>query len=474
VRTSSAAGVFSIQWVNVNEFTFVPTKSFRCRLFSTGNIEFSYSGGMNTEGGFVSIGVSPGNGTADPDGPGDLSTNPSSTDSIIYEDVFSVGGFDLGGSIIRFNAAAGGYNVTTLCASARHEAYGDGCYDIAQQAYYEDFVFSTTTPFDLSNSSLSMLLTGNGYLVLAGASAFVPPSGTATVLTLGDDDEAPVTLSAPLVFPGGTTTTLTVCSNGFVSAGAGNGTNFFPDPFEHLNSPDTAWRSWRDMDPTQAGSGQVKFEQIGSIAYVTWDGVFSFGSSLANTMQFQFDTSSGAVHMIWQTMAGASNDILVGYAPGGTSVDPGNLDISVALPTSFQLAPDLQPLTLAAAPPPVSTATTGTVVTFTTSNMPALAPGVFVGLHILSVNQAPAPGIDLAILGAPGCFAHVATIGPTQAIVGTSPTQTVTLTIPPGIPAGTQLFSQSVALFPPNSLPGGLNAFGLLSSNGIASTIQPQ
>jgi hypothetical protein len=472
VRTSSAAGVFAIQWVNVNDFGAVPTKSFRCRLFSTGNIEFSYSAGMNSDNGFGSIGVSPGNGTADPDGPGDLSALPSSADSIIYEDILGPGTFDLGGRIIRFNASGAGYTMTAVCTPAVNEAYGDGCYNIARDSYYEDFT-TAVAPFDLANSALTMQFNGTGYLVRTGTTTFVNPPATATTLTLGDDDEATVTLTGTLNYPGGATTSLTVCSNGFVSAGANNGTNFFPDFLEHLEAPDACWRSWLDNDVTQAGSGQVKFHQTATIAYVTYDNVYSFGSTDQNRFQFQFNKSNGNVHILWQNMAGAANNILVGFSPGGSSADPGSVDLSAVLPTQFTTGPDIQPLTLTAAPRPVSTATTGTTVTFTTSNMPAAAPGVFVGLHIFSLGATPAPGLDLIVIGAPGCFAHVTTIASSTALVGATSTLTASLAIPAGVPGGTTIYSQSIALFPPNSLPGGLNAFGLLSSNGIASIIQP-
>ena len=106
------------------------------------------------------------------------------------------------------------------------------------------------------------------------------------------------------------------------------------------------------------------------------------------------------------------------------------------------------------------------------SSIPGIDPtvgvvidGVYVGLNILSFNGIPAPGIDLSFLGAPGCVALVGTIDFTQPMVGLSPSQGVTLPIPPGITIGTTVYSQSVVLIPPNSQPNGQNAAGLLTSN---------
>jgi hypothetical protein len=470
VRTSSTAGVFTVEWVDVNESGFLPTKSFRCRLFGSGEVEFGYTA-MNTDVGFVSFGLSPGNGIADPEGPSDLSTGPTSLDGIVHEDLDTVGSFDLGGSRIRFTPSGTGYVVAVQCTPARHVSYGAGCYDLARQAYYEDF--DAFNPFDLAQQSLSMLFVGDGYVVTSGLTSFVTPSGAATPLALTDDDDTTVGLGASLVFPGGATSALTVCSNGFVSAGPGNGVNYLPDLFELLNSPQASWRSWLDLDPSLPGSGQVTFEEIAGIAYVTWNGVFAFGTNAPNTMQMQFDTGTGNVHMVWRAMSPPLTGTMVGYAPAGSSRIPAATDLSTALGNGFATAPDLLALQLAAAPAPISTPSLGTSVAYTTTNLPQLAPGTYVGLLVVSWNRAPAPGIDLTTLGAPGCFAHLATIDGSALSTGGSPSQTVLLSIPPGIPAGTQLFAQAVGLFPPNSL-GGLNAFGIVTSNGIATTVQPQ
>ena len=105
--------------------------------------------------------------------------------------------------------------------------------------------------------------------------------------------------------------------------------------------------------------------------------------------------------------------------------------------------------------------------------MPEFAPGagIYVGINILSLTQIPAPGVDLAIIGAPGCPALIGSLDVTLNLVGVTPTNTSALPLPAGLPSGIQIFAQSAALIVPNSLPNGQNAFGLTTSNGIASTI---
>ena len=105
-------------------------------------------------------------------------------------------------------------------------------------------------------------------------------------------------------------------------------------------------------------------------------------------------------------------------------------------------------------------------------NIPEFAPGagLYIALNILSLGQVAAPGIDLGFIGAPGCPGLVQSLDVTQSMVGTSPTQTVSFAVPASVSLGLQFFSQSAALITPNSLPNGQNAFGLTTSNGLAST----
>ena len=56
-------------------------------------------------------------------------------------------------------------------------------------------------------------------------------------------------------------------------------------------------------------------------------------------------------------------------------------------------------------------------------------------------------------------------------MVGSTPSQSVLLPIPAGIPVGTTIYSQSAALVAPFSLPNGQNAFGLTTSNAIETFI---
>lgn len=328
--------------------------------------------------------------------------------------------------------------------------YGLGCYRTSK-AFYE--LFASAASFDLSGVAMRLIKSGDQYVVIPGG-GFVAPSAAATSLTLNDDDEVTVSLTGQFPYPGGTTSNLVVCSNGFVSVAVGNGTAPTPTASDWLNSSHPRWGSWHNYDPSAASSGQVKFEQQGSVAYVTWDGVFSFGSTSANTWQLQFDLPTGNVIFVWQSMSGTGNEVLVGYAHTAPNADLGSMDLSIALPITFSTTTQNFPgLTLSATAPQL-----GSTLTLTTTEYPQAS---VLGIQVLSFIRHD-PGIDLTPFGMPGCLqfvgneatAVVLPVGGQSAFSAPIPNDTGFM--------GIVITSQTFALSP------GANSLGLVSSNGVA------
>jgi hypothetical protein len=240
---------------------------------------------------------------------------------------------------------------------------------------------------------------------------------------------------------------------------AGNGTSFTPTPGTMLNAANTGWWNQHDYNPAAAGSGSIKFEELGGIAYVTWDGVYSYLTTTPDTFQMQFDTATGNVHLCWGAMGlGGTTGYLVGFSPGGASADPGNRDLSAAVPTVFVTSPtDVLPLALAAATRPI----TGANWNLNVSSVPAT--GVL-GVDVFGVSD---PGInDLFFLGAPGCGLR-ASIDVTLGWVVAGPTHAYSLPIP-NSPAlvNFNLYTTSAVFQVP-----AVNAFGAITSNGINGKI---
>jgi hypothetical protein len=343
--------------------------------------------------------------------------------------------------------------------------YGTGCYAPSTPptqsqcaSIYESF--ATSAALDLGNSAITWLPTGGGgYVMLPGITTYVTPSGTATSVAFGDDIEQVVALTGSFPFDGGTTSSLAICSNGFVSVATGNGTSFSPAAASMLSAPLTGWWNWHDYNPTTAGSGLIKFEEIAGVAYITWDGVWDYGGAStanANTFQFQFDETTGMVHLVFQTMSLLGSNRVVGYSPGGASLDPGNRDISATLPAAFSLSPSTNEgpaLALAASARPLI----GTSINLVTSNIPA---GTALGASLLGLAQFN-PGIDLTVIGMPGCSKYTDGSVTQIFLVGGS-TASVVFNIP-NVPAyvGIHVFAESA------TFSAGFNALGVIASNGL-------
>ncbi|HLQ37901.1 MAG TPA: hypothetical protein VK348_08875 [Planctomycetota bacterium] len=338
--------------------------------------------------------------------------------------------------------------------------YGTGCYRTSR-SFYENF--TTSGSFDLANSSMTLLNTGSSYVATPGGT-FVTPSGTATTLGLTDDSETTVPLTGTFNYPGGSTGSLQVCSNGFVSAGVGNGVSYVPSSSAWLTSVQARWGGWHDYLPASAGTtGVVQFEQIGTIAYVTWVACPDYGvPGSASTWQLQFDTSNGTVVYAWGAMSLTGGSHLVGFAAQGTSNDLGSRDISATLPGSFSTgASDATPVALAASARP----RTGTSINLVTTNCPANST---LGVNILGFTQIAA-GVPWIFAGMDGCLDYVGLAGISPSVFfPAGGTGTTPLTIPnnPGL-NGLVVVTQS------GVLATGFNPFGALSSNGVRMVINP-
>ncbi|MEO6594749.1 MAG: hypothetical protein ABIP94_08350 [Planctomycetota bacterium] len=355
-----------------------------------------------------------------------------------------------------FNGSSGSFSINVTGpqggAPATVTSYGTGCY-VASRAFYELFA---SAAFDLDNTSMRLVRTGSVYTAQA-AGSFVAPTGAATVLALGDDAFTTVNLSTPFPYIGGSTSTLEVCSNGFVSAATGNGFPTTPTSAVWLGSAAIRWGTWHDFDPSPAASGKVKFQQIGAVAYVTWDGVFDYNTTTGNRWQLQFDSTTGNVTYAWQTMSHLGNALLVGYAPAGPNNDPGNRDISASLPTTFVTSSQNMP------PPALNSTlpTLGTSAALTTTSYPITST---IGLMVESLVQQN-PGIDLTAVGMPGCRLFLNLDVTSTLLLNGGPS--VFMQAIPNMNSliGVRIFAQSFVFVP------GANALGLIASNGVILTI---
>ena len=356
-----------------------------------------------------------------------------------------------------FNGATGNFTMT-IATPGSVVSQGAGC--VGRFTSIRDYLAPAST-FNLSGLSFQFLNTGSAYVVAPGGSLNAVGSlGTPTSLVLGDDSQ---------VVAG--TLGLSVGSNGWIALGTNNTNTWVVDVPTFLNNPDTAFACWHDFNPTIAGSGTVKYEEAGSLAQITWDGVWDYGGTSAanaSTMQFQYDASTGNVTLAFGTMSllgGSTNTgFLVGYSPGGASLDPGNTDLATAGAVQLNAA-DQAPLSLSAATVPTQGAS-ATTFQVTTGDIPASA---LIHMGIVGLTR---PGLPLAfVLGAPECFLNASA----DVLVGPDffPTASFTWTalnlpaLPPDF-AGFEFNVQGAIL---GTTQNGALGLGLLTSNGLKCVV---
>lgn len=209
---------------------------------------------------------------------------------------------------------------------------------------------------------------------------------------------------------------------------------------------------WQDLNPNIGGTVHVDIDPVLQEVYVTWLAVPEYANAgNLNTCQIMMN-SAGLVEYRWQQCANVTHQVLVGWTPGANARDPGNRDLSTAVP--FNTRRDSNGLSLVASARPLINSTFNLI----TGNIPA---NTAVGAAILSFTQHD-PGLDATPYGMPGCFQYVGLDVSFVFVTGGNPTANQPITLPnmAGL-LGLHFWCQSATFSP------GQNALGVVSSNGI-------
>lgn len=339
---------------------------------------------------------------------------------------------------------------------ARQAILGNGCGDRPASIYE---AFSRPVDFDLSNTSFRLLPVGGGYEVVSGVGSWRAPSAAAVSLGLVDESAATCAFQGTFRYPGGSTSSFEVGSNGTVSVGH-NPLDGQVMVTRFLSQPHACWGVWRDFVPTSLGN--VWFEQVGTSVHITYLGVFAWLGHLLDftpsSFQLQFDTQNDSVTFVFGTMSqmvgavwSGHSAYIVGYSPGGVSLDPGPIDWS-ALPASYRtVGQDLPAPRLWLSGRPVQASTQQFSLDIVSNT--ALVAGIVFGL----VN----PGLDLSSLGMPGCVQHVSPLATTLLPLGGTSPPAVSWVVPNAL--GTAIYTQAFVLDPA----AGVNPAGVLASRGL-------
>ena len=454
----STPAYYSITWNGVYRYNTTIAHTVQVRLVANGSIEVYMGGNTSANTGNWLHGASPGNGA--PLNGVDFGVLPIVTAGSATLHQNGTGPVPFADAVFQWTPdGVGGYVVTAAPGCAARSTFGTGCVR-GYTSFYEHFPISTQ--MDLSNTGMTGLFNGTSYTMLPAVTQFVPPSQNAVSLGLVDDGEATINLSAPLQYPGGSANVLFVCSNGFVSIGS-NGTGYQPSPATFLNRVNASWNVWHDFICN--ASNNVLHEEIAGVVYLTWDQVLSYVGLAAgvtpSTFQMQFELATGNFHILFQNMDNVSvsgytggDGYLVGFSPSGPSANPGNIDLSTAIPATFPLfATDTTPLRMDATGRPVL----GTSVSIDVSNIPAGTPFGAVLLGFTGYN----PGVSLASIGMPGCFRYADGLA-TRLFVAPVGSASVLFAVPTAQAfVGTRVYCQGVSFSPP------LTPLGAIASNGL-------
>jgi hypothetical protein len=335
--------------------------------------------------------------------------------------------------------------------------FGSGCYR-SFATFFEDFSFGT---FDLSPGFLvySILLTpnGTGFTVTPGPRTwFQTTSGN---LWLADDDVSrPLLLPFSFQHPGGTTTRVRMCSNGYIWLdGTSTFADYSPTRRELVDAPARLFPLWMDLDPDFFGTTHFDVDPSGDAVYLTWLGVAEFDNPFVENNIQCVIRANGEVEFRWSSVENFLSTAIVGYSPGSRAQLPTSVDISASMP--FDTNVDSRPLTLTPRNFPVL----GTSFSLNVENIPANS---FIGA--LFFGSRIGPGLDLGLVGMAGCLQYCSLDG-SVAFAVTGATTPLSVEIPNDTAlAGLGLSLQAATLTPL------INTLGVLASNGVDIKANPK
>jgi hypothetical protein len=308
-------------------------------------------------------------------------------------------------------------------------------------AFYQ--VFGGTP--NLANHSIELLPSSVGYQVQTCSTGCWFTGFTASV-AMGDDTTVQRTLPFTFPHPGGNTTTVGMCSNGFLWLdNVSTGASYTPTNAALMQEGARLAPMWADLDFTVGGTFYA--DTSATQAVFTWNQAPQYGAA-GNRSTFQVQLfPSGRVVMAWQALS-LSAPAVIGYSPGAAT-DPGPTQILTALP--FSTGNGVRPVGLAqsGANPIV-----GTTYNMLVTGEPAGTQAVFL---IAGVYQI---AVDLGWLGMTGCTQYVG-MDAVRFFTPAPPTSTVNMAIPNNAALVGVILGAQAAVFAPS-----VNPLGVAASNG--------
>ncbi|MEZ6038026.1 MAG: hypothetical protein R3F29_11125 [Planctomycetota bacterium] len=395
---------------------------------------------------------------------------------------FSGGAYEGPGFDIIINYDVG--SVPHSCSGIEYLGQGSVRSVASVHQRFEDLQ-GTATSLNGKSLLFTPLPSGDGYLVSQGTATVLPAPGTPTTpngeiyFAAADDAEYQITPTTPFIYPladgtgFGVATDFYVSTNGFVSTEPQT-TQFswVVDEQEPMSQPAQSWYGlFTDLNTAEVGSGQIWYMEVGTVLYVTFDGVEHFPDGTANPsrFQFQFDSSTGTVEIAYDTVTtvgGAQfvgqDSKYIGWSPAGPSPAAVAMDFDTlvgaplirTLPEEFELQLEVQ-----------NTPVVGGSIDVVTSSQPFTSVGL-TAFDIATVAGAPVP-LDLILGAAPGTGTWIDPVTAQLYLITDLPFGSMTLTVPiANLPtlAGVEIITQSFWM----DLAQTANVFGNMRSSRAA------
>ncbi|HEX5052205.1 MAG TPA: hypothetical protein VFZ65_10565 [Planctomycetota bacterium] len=451
-RTQSDRAV--ITWRRVGLAGSSDLFTVQCMMYRSGRVQVAYTGHVPTTGVSI-VGMTEGNGAAYPPDT-DLSGVWTSGTSATWFEVFIFTDFDLDGVVFTATPnGTDGYRGTTLqaeCAAASVQAYGTGCPTTA--SFYQ-----LGNGANLAGNSFALTPNSAGGYDVSACAGSCYDSSLGTAITIGDDELYTVNLPFAFAYPSNEagTTAISLCSNGFVwlDAAATTQAPNTPFPSQFFNEPARLAPYFCDLDPSDPLSDAVYVKALANRVVLTWHDVVEFGRFVPHTIQCVL-FADGTVTWSYGGGSAVFANVLTGFTPGYGTAAVGPIDLVASVPFATSTS-GFEPLLLDAL----------------TGWTPVLGEGL--PLEVRNVPTTPAialtmvgfgqQAIDLGFLGASGC-SLLNTFDVSFPVVLPSAIATIDVDIPANPQLiGAQLFVQSAVLSE------GINALGIVTSNGLALTL---